>query len=242
MTADARATAVIAAAGSGRRLGASRPKALVELAGRPLLAWSLDALAGAASIEALVIAAPAGAETEVERVTSDAVGDRLPVKVVPGAETRSRSVAAALEWVEGELVAVHDAARPLVPAALVDDLVARLAADPGAGCVSAAAPVVDTVKLAGEDCVVERTLERSRLWAVQTPQVFRTTALRDAQQREDGALDLASDDAVLVERAGGRVLVHEAPHENLKVTTPLDLELAARLLAARGFASGGPPR
>ncbi len=223
MTRTARATAVIAAAGSGERLGAGRPKALAPLGGRPMLAWSLDAFASAAAIEAVVVAAPPGHAGEIE-------GDG--VTVVPGGESRSESVARALEAVESDLVVVHDAARPLVTAALIDAVVAALDADRSADGVVAAAPVTDTIKEADAGLAVGRTLDRSALWAVQTPQAFRSARLRDAAASAD--LSEATDDAMLVERAGGRVLIHPAPAENLKVTTPLDLRLAELVLAGRG--------
>ena len=225
---------MIAAAGSGARLGAGGPKALVEVAGRPLLAWSLDAFEAAPSIDAIVIAAPPGHEPEVERLAPGAT-------VVTGAETRSESVAAALEQVRGDLVAVHDAARPCVGVDLIQAAVARLAAHPDAAAVIAAAPVADTVKRAREPRsasgglpargpTVERTESRDHLWAAQTPQVFRTAALREALAADPARVAGATDDAMLVEEAGGTVLIEPAPAANIKVTTPSDLVLAAALL------------
>lgn len=213
---------MIAAAGSGERLGAGGPKAFVKIAGRPLLAWVIDAFRGAESIGAIVVAAPPGTE---ERVAAE-----FGVEAVRGGEHRSESVRAALELVGDEIAVAHDAARPLVTPALIDLAVARLAESADADAVVAAAPVTDTIKEAGAGGVVERTLDRSRLWAVQTPQAFRTGALRRALE---GDVSGATDDAMLVERAGGRVLVCEAPAENIKVTTPLDLSLATELLRAR---------
>lgn len=152
--------------------------------------------------------------------------------MVAGGATRAQSVANALAAVETELVAIHDAARPLLTPELVEDLVAALLADPEAAAAIPAAPVTDTVKLAsaGE---VERTLDRSLLWAAQTPQVFRSEALREALAVDAATRDAATDEAMLIERAGGRVLVHPAPAENLKVTTPHDLRVAEMLLGER---------
>src|SRR5204863_7675754 len=134
------ASAVIAAAGSGERLGAGGPKAFVELGGRPLVEWSLDAFARAESVGTVIVAVPAGS---VDRVGDGAVA-------VAGGASRSESVAAGLERVETELVAVHDAARPLVTKALIDELVAELLDRPDAAAVIAAAAITDTVKRAGE--------------------------------------------------------------------------------------------
>jgi 2-C-methyl-D-erythritol 4-phosphate cytidylyltransferase len=214
---------VIAAAGSGERLGAGGPKAFVELAGRPLLDWSLDAFSSAKSIAEVVVAVPPGQE--------GSVAERGVVAVAGGAH-RSESVANALELCGGEIVVVHDAARPLATPALIDAVVERLASDQDAAGVIAAAPVTDTIKQTGDAGEVERTLDRAGLWAVQTPQAFRADALREALSDPDSIPD-ATDDAMLVERRGGRVLIHSAPPENLKVTSPLDLSLAGLLLRER---------
>jgi 2-C-methyl-D-erythritol 4-phosphate cytidylyltransferase len=224
------ATALLAAAGSGERLGAEAPKALVEVAGRPLAAWSLLAFDSAASIDAVVIAAPPEAVAELARVAARTVPG-MGVRVVPGGDSRSESVARALAETpaEVEVVAVHDAARPLVTPDLLDRCVAQLAQLSCDGVV-AAARTVDTVKEADVEGRVLATLERSRLWAVQTPQVFRARTL--ARALADGDLDSASDDAQLVEAAGGDVRVVEAPRENFKVTTAHDLRVAASLLGA----------
>ena len=221
---------MIAAAGSGQRLGAGGPKALVELGGRPLAAWSLAALGEASTVTAAVVAAPPG---EVERFEAmvAAAGVPLPVKVVAGGESRSESVSAALAETDADLVVVHDAARPLATADLFDAVVSRLAGDAGCDCAIAAAPITDTVKEVAEE-VVERTLDRSRLWGAQTPQAFRAVRLREALSAADSLAD-ATDDAMLVERIGGRVAIHPAPPENIKVTTPLDLRVAGLLLAER---------
>jgi 2-C-methyl-D-erythritol 4-phosphate cytidylyltransferase len=214
---------VIAAAGSGQRLGAGGPKALVELAGRPLLDWSLEAFDAAQSVGEVVVAAPPGEE--------EAVAAR-GVVAVAGGEHRSESVAAALELCGGEIVVVHDAARPLITPDLIDAAVGALLADGSAAGVIAATPVTDTIKEAGDAGQVERTLDRAGLWAVQTPQVFRSDALREALADPD-SLQNATDDAMLVERRGGRVLIHPSSPENIKVTTPFDLRVAELLLRER---------
>ena len=216
---------MIAAAGSGERLGAGGPKAFVEIAGRPMLSWALEAVRAAEGVDEVVVAGPPGEE---ERIAD------LGVVAVAGGEHRSQSVLNALELVAGkEIVVVHDAARPLVTPGLVDAVVGELAAEPDAAGVIAAAPVSDTIKEASEEGRVERTLDRSRLWSVQTPQAFRADALRDALENAGDLAD-ATDDAMLVEQRGGRVLIHSSPPENLKVTTPFDLRVAELLLRERG--------
>jgi 2-C-methyl-D-erythritol 4-phosphate cytidylyltransferase len=216
----------------------------VDLAGRPMMAWSLDALARAETISSLIIAAPPGSEAAIEALAGDVIVDGagdLEVRVTAGGDTRSQSVARAVELADADVIAVHDAARPLVTPELVDDLVALLASDPGAAGVIAAAPITDTVKRAAEprsregaDAVAEvaSTESRDHLWAAQTPQVFRAEALRAALGDPAHLLE-ASDDAMLVERAGGRVLLRPSPGPNLKVTTPFDARIVAGLLAER---------
>lgn len=240
MTAAGTATAVIAAAGSGERLGADVPKALVALAGRPLAAWCLDAFVDANTVDAIVIAAPPGHEAELRALAPAGIA----VEVVAGGATRSESVAHALAATEAEVVVIHDAARPLVTAALIDELVEQLDGRPDAAGVIAATPILDTVKRAREPRpakgpferggpTVAKTESRDHLWAAQTPQVFRAGALRDALEADPQRLAAATDEAMLVEKAGGKVLIHPAPAENLKVTTPHDLRVAELLLSSR---------
>ncbi len=217
------ATAIIAAAGLGERLGEAMPKALVEVGGVPLFQWSVQALQAAQSIGEIVIAVPAGHERAFEGCGAS---------VVPGGASRSESVSAALELVTTAAVVVHDAARPLVDPELFDAVLQTLDAE-SCDAVVAATPVTDTIKEVARAREVDRTLDRSSLWAAQTPQAFRAEALRNALA-STSLLAQATDDALLVERIGGRVVLHEAPRENFKVTTPLDLRLAELLLAERG--------
>jgi 2-C-methyl-D-erythritol 4-phosphate cytidylyltransferase len=220
------AVALIVAAGRGERLGAEGPKAFVVLAGRPMLEWSLDALRAVAAVERIVVALPEGAPAP-----AGVVG-------VAGGTERSHSVRAALaaagDGPDDEPVIVHDAARPLATPVLFERALAALEAH-DCDAVVAAARVTDTVKRvdAVGDLRVAETLDRSTLWAVQTPQVFRRAALAAALAQPNEVLAAATDDAGLVERAGGRVHVVESSAENLKVTSPRDLRLAEILLDER---------
>ncbi len=214
------AVALIVAAGLGERLGASRPKALVELAGRPLLQWSVDVLSSLSAVERIVVALPPDVEAP-----KGTVG-------VEGGAVRSESVRLALVAAgPGDPVLVHDAARPLLTAELARATLDAL--KEGVDAAIAAAPVTDTVKQADSEGVVRRTLDRAGLWAVQTPQVFRRDTLERALDVPEEVLAQATDDAWLIERAGGRVVVVPSTPENLKVTTALDLDLAELLLARR---------
>lgn len=226
---------MIAAAGSGQRLGAGGPKAFVPLAGRAMVEWSIAACRAAPSVRSIVVACPPG------HVHDLAGGD---VGVVDGGATRAESVSNALAAVGTELVAIHDAARPLVTPDLIEDVVASLVAEPDAAGAIAATPVTDTIKrvtrpslttseVANGGRVIEATVDRDDLWGAQTPQVFRAEALRKALASEPERLAEATDEAMMVEALGGKVLIHPSPPENLKVTTPLDLKLAELLLAER---------
>jgi 2-C-methyl-D-erythritol 4-phosphate cytidylyltransferase len=215
------AVALIVAAGSGERLGASRPKAFVTLAGKPMVEWSVDALRAVPSVERIVVALPDG-EAAPEGTTG-----------VPGGAVRSASVRAALAAAgPGDPVIVHDAARPLVTPEVVEGTLAALT-DGDADAAIAAAPVADTIKAADTDGTVRATLDRSRLWAVQTPQTFRRAALERALDVDDDTLAAATDDAWLVERTGGTVRVVSASPENVKVTTAADLQRAELALRDR---------
>jgi 2-C-methyl-D-erythritol 4-phosphate cytidylyltransferase len=216
------AVALIVAAGSGERLGAGRPKALIELAGRPLVQWSIDALREVPGIDQIVVAMPPRAPAPAGVIAVD------------GGDSRSESVRRALAAAgEGDPVVVHDAARPLLTGELVERVIAALEGDDRADAAIAAAPVTDTVKRVDPAGAVTETLDRSELWAVQTPQAFRRVALERALDVPAAELARATDDAGLIERAGGKVLVVRSSEENLKVTIPFDLRVAELLLAMR---------
>lgn len=238
------AVALVVGAGRGERLGHDRPKALVPVLGRPLLSWALETLIAVPALRRIVVVLPDGqalpADAREWGLADDAwrAPDGTPrVIAVPGGRERSHSVRAGLAAADGgdpdEPVLVHDGARPLVTPALVDACLA--AVTDGADAAVAAAPMTDTVKQAATAADeplprVERTLDRSRLWAVQTPQVFRRAALLAALGQPDDVLAAATDDASLVEAAGGNVRIVPAPSTNLKVTVPVDLELVELLL------------
>ena len=215
------AVALVVAAGQGERHGEEGPQAaLVSLGGRPMWEWSAAALRATPTIEQIVLALPPG------------VAAVPGVVCVTGGAVRSESVRNALAAVaaDADPILVHDAARPLLTPALAAAVLAGL---DGVDAAIAAARVTDTTKECDEEQLVVRTLDRSRLWAVQTPQVFRRAVLERALSLPYEEVANATDEAALVERHGGRVRVVAAPRENLKVTTPLDLFVAEQLLVAR---------
>jgi 2-C-methyl-D-erythritol 4-phosphate cytidylyltransferase len=217
--------AVLVAAGRGERLGVDRPKAFAKLGGRVLLAESLERLESSDWIDAIVIVAPEGWE-EPSILLAEELGAGKVGACVAGGATRAASVRAGMAEVPDEalVVLVHDAARPLLP----DEVIERVLSPLGEGWDGAAPAlsVADTLKRAGPDGSVEETLDRSGLYAVQTPQAFLAPALREALA---GDLD-ASDCAGLVERRGGRVKLVEGDPRLLKVTTASDLTFVESLL------------
>ena len=212
---------IIAAAGMGSRLGRDEPKALVLLAGRPLISWTLDAI-GAVPFARRRVAVPPGRENRFEA----AIGGRAGI--VAGGESRAESVRRAFESLDAEpsdLVCVHDAARPFITSA---EVLSVIEAAEGTGAAIAATPVVDTLKRVDGSRVVG-TVDREGLFAAATPQVFRADLLARAF---DAARD-ATDEAALVEGLGVTVAIVAVSRLAFKVTTPEDLEMAEALVRSR---------
>jgi 2-C-methyl-D-erythritol 4-phosphate cytidylyltransferase len=221
------AWAVIVAAGRGERLGGDRPKAFAKLNGRALLAQSLERLEASDLVDSIVIVAPEGWEEPTILLAEELGAGKVSASVSGGA-TRTESVRAGVAEVPEEalVVLVHDAARPFLPG----DVIERVLAPLGEGWDGAvpALPVADTLKRAGPDGAVAETVDRSGLYAVQTPQAFLADVLRKALA---GAVEDASDCAALVEAQGGRVKLVEGDRRLVKVTTAEDLALVASMLA-----------
>lgn len=224
---------IVAAAGRGERLGPGAPKALRLLAGEPILVHAVRSLVAAPSVDLVVVAAPPDDVSEVRALLADVVPDRVGFVVVPGGDTRQQSVRHALLVLpdDVDVVLVHDAARALVPAALVETVIAAVRA--GSGAVIPGLPVSDTVKRAVDGTVTD-TVDRAGLWSIQTPQGFSRVVLMAAYESPSAATaGPATDDAGLVERMGGVVAVVPGSEEAFKVTRPIDLLLAEALLASR---------
>ena len=183
-----------------------------------MLEWSLDALEASRLVGSVVVAVPAGYE------------DRVGVRAVTGGDTRSDSVSNALALCDTELVVIHDAARPLAEPALFDGVIEALDQDESLAGVIAVSPIADTVKSVSGD-EITGTVDREGLRAAETPQAFRRAALEEALA--EGDRSSATDEAMLVEAAGGRVAALDSAQQNFKVTTPEDLERAAAILSSR---------
>ena len=218
---------IVVAAGRSERMGGI-DKVFASLAGRPLLVWTLAAFKKCAEIDQVVVVA---APESVDRVRALGAEWRFTKLMAggPGGATRQQSVRAGIDAAaEAAIVAIHDAARPLVTPELIARGVA-LARESGAALC--AVPSRDTVKdVEGDPPVVASTPDRARAWLAQTPQVFDRALLLDAHTR---ATNDATDDSALVEATGHRVRVYEGDYANLKVTSPDDLIIAEALLRER---------
>lgn len=244
-----RTAVVIPAAGRGERLGPGTPKALRTLGGTPLLVHAVRAMCQARSVGLVVVVAPPGGDY-ADRVRTlldeQALPQRVDIAVVPGGETRQRSVRRGLAALPDavDVVLVHDAARPLVPAETIEAVIAAVRA--GAPAVVPALPVTDTVKLVEPDPErapgvpepVVATPDRSVLRAVQTPQGFARTVLDQAHAATADEGEGASDCAGMVERQGRPVVLVPGHEEAFKITRPLDLVLAEAVLARRRATDG----
>ncbi|GAB3818655.1 2-C-methyl-D-erythritol 4-phosphate cytidylyltransferase [Tessaracoccus terricola] len=230
MNEKAPAVAIVVAAGSGSRLGADVPKALVEIDGVPMVRCCLDALADG-GVGFAVVTVPASHEAQFQEALS---GSTLPLRTVVGGARRQDSVRLGVEVLaashpEETVVLVHDAARPLVPARVVADVVRAVAG--GARAVVPAVPVVDSIRAL--DDAGSHVVDRSRLRAVQTPQGFPLGTLRDAHQHLADAGIEVTDDAAAAELLGDAVTIVDGHRDAMKVTEPQDLVLAHAILAGR---------
>lgn len=226
-------TAIIAAGGLGARFGGGRPKQLLSLAGRPILQRSIEAFAFSDRIDDVVVALPK--EIAVDPPPYVRRGPK-PIDIVEGGARRQDSVtrAFARAAAKADIVVIHDAARPLVTSSLIARTV-DAAIEHGAAI--AALPATDTVKRGNASRIIVGTLPRAEIFLAQTPQAFRTNVLRDALALASAASD-ATDEAMLAEQAGHAVYLVDGDVRNLKITTPEDLEMAERMIAAPGHANG----
>lgn len=223
-------TAIVLAAGAGRRIGGSTAKVFLPLAGRPLLLRTLDRVFSARSIEQVVLVVAADEVARCETLLHSDNGLRgCPWLLQIGGATRQQSAKRGLAKIgsDTDIVMIHDGARPLVSSSLIDRCV-KAAADKDAVVVGL--PVRDTIKMVSEDRRIQSTPERSSLWEIQTPQVFRRELIVEAhEQAERDGVDV-TDDAMLVERLGKPVFIIDGERTNLKITVPEDVWLAESLI------------
>jgi 2-C-methyl-D-erythritol 4-phosphate cytidylyltransferase len=228
-------SAVVVAAGRSQRMGFD--KLLTPLAGRPLLLHTLDRLFRTEAPREIVLVVRPGSEMEMHQVLAP-LGRRDAIRLVAGGAQRQDSVQNGLDAVspESEFVMVHDAARPFVTKELIDTVLAAAKLSGAAVCGS---PCSDSLKEVGEDGLVTRTVDRSRLWTVQTPQIFRTQLLRDAYRGALATGAVFTDDTAVVEAMGHPVRIVLYHGINLKVTTPIDWKIAESYLQGDTADSAG---
>jgi 2-C-methyl-D-erythritol 4-phosphate cytidylyltransferase len=223
-------TAIVVAAGEGRRIGNSVPKAYLTLAGRAMILRTLDRCFAAQSVDDVILVV---AESEISRceelIRGDAALAGRSWSLQTGGATRQQSVKKGLEKIgtATDVVVIHDGARPLVAPGLIDRSV-TIARQKGA--VVAGVPVRDTIKIVGSDHQVESTPLRSTLWEIQTPQTFRRDIICAAHEAATRSGVEATDDSMLVERSGYPVFVVEGERSNIKVTLPEDILFAEALI------------
>ncbi len=222
-------SAIVPAAGSGKRFAAGENKVFLPLGGQPVLGHGIALLSRRREISEIIIAAARGEEETCGAIAATHAAGK-PVKIVTGGKERLESVALALAEAKNPLVMVHDGARPLLDEALLDRLLSALM--PDLEGVVPVLPLRDTVKR-GDGQRVEATLERAELWAAQTPQLFYREALLSAYRAAKSTGYRATDDASLVEANGGKIAMVPGSEENIKITTPLDLEFARLIFDRR---------
>jgi 2-C-methyl-D-erythritol 4-phosphate cytidylyltransferase len=226
-------TAVVLAAGAGRRLAAGVPKSYLPIAGRALVLRTLDRVFSARSVETVVLVVAAAELGRCESLlrADPALKDRRWI-LQAGGETRQRSAGLGLKRLDADcdIVVMHDAARPFVSGGLIDRCV-ETAAEKGAVVVGL--PARNTIKRVSAEHLVEATLERSELWEIQTPQVFERELITAAHEKAEQEGLHATDDAVVVERMGFPVFVLEGEPMNIKITVPEDVWWAEMLIRER---------
>ncbi len=219
---------LIPAAGMGLRLGAGGPKALIHLAGKPLLVHTLERFDRLGLADGAIIVGPGACRSQFFQVLSAAYPNRAFQWADGGAE-RQLSVANGLNALaaDTEIVVIHDAARPFVPEEAIR---ASIDAAREYGAATVAIRAIDTVLVGDADEFLLETPNRARLWACQTPQTFHVAVIREAHHRASREDHLGTDDATLVQRTGGRVKLVNGSPLNFKVTTPEDFALAERVI------------
>lgn len=229
-----RAAAIIVAGGVGSRFGESGGKQLAMLAGVPVLAHTVRAFGRAGTIGLIVVVCPAERTEQYRSVAVTPFTFTTETVFAPSGPERTDSVRSGLLLVpeKFEVVVVHDGARPLVTPRFIDTCVEALGADPDVDGVVAGLPSYDTLKEVSSGRIV-RTVDRSNVWAVQTPQAFRRQALVTAYERALREGVTATDDAAIIEAAGGVVALLEGPRDNIKVTVAEDIEFAEAIVARR---------
>jgi len=222
---------IVPAAGQGKRMGTKESKPFLVLKDRPVLLHTLEVFESHPDVDEIVVVCK---ESEMERVSAlvEQAGFSKVTAIVPGGRERQESVRFGLQRLKTEWVLVHDGVRPFVSHEAISRLLETVKMH---GAAILAVPVKDTVKMVDDAGIVERTPDRSRLWAVQTPQAFRREWLVEAHELAARQDQMATDDAMLIEEMGLDVRVVEGEYTNIKLTTPEDMIMAEAILRMRGY-------
>jgi 2-C-methyl-D-erythritol 4-phosphate cytidylyltransferase len=226
--------AIILAGGAGERYGQDGGKQLLHIHGKPVLTWSAEAFDAVADVGLIVVVCPRERMEEYCREAIDGFPFVTPVVMAPAGDIRQESAFNGLDKVPEnyEFVAVHDGARPLITPELINHAIAAVRGSVDADAAIVGYPAIDTLKIVSGNNVVG-TPDRSAFWTAQTPQVFRTEAIKAAHLSALAEGYVGTDDSSLVERAGGKVVLVQGPRNNIKITVPEDREAVEAGLAAR---------
>jgi 2-C-methyl-D-erythritol 4-phosphate cytidylyltransferase len=224
-------TVIVPAAGQGKRMGAGKNKQFLNIGSKPLILQTIQAFAQDEWCNQIILVGNEQELGELENLIESS-GLIKPIIIIAGGKERQQSVYHGIKMVEDheKIVLIHDGARPFITREIIHEVVQK-ANDNGAATV--AVPVKDTIKKVNHE-VVEETLERSGLWAVQTPQAFRLSIVKTAHQKAEEMGFLGTDDASLVEYIGQSVHIVQGSYFNIKITTPEDLILAEAIIKSEG--------
>jgi 2-C-methyl-D-erythritol 4-phosphate cytidylyltransferase len=224
--------AIVPAAGTGERMGIDRKKPYLLLNQRPLLYYTLTALASIPSIAQIIVAVAPGDERFCQQQVLEKFHFNNSIQLIPGGSSRQESVRRLLERVpdDAQLVLIHDGARPLITPELLEQAISETRVWKA---TVLAVPVKDTIKSANDTLQIEKTISRERLWAIQTPQTIERSVIWEAHQRASQEGFIGTDDAALVERLGVQVKIVMGSYDNIKITTLEDLVIGEALLKNR---------
>jgi len=223
---------IIPAAGSGSRMGGTRPKPFLEIGGRSILSYTIEAFLKVDEVAQVIVPVSEEWMGEVQGIFESLKSRDVDFEVVNGGSERQYSIYNALKKVDDkvDLIAVHDAVRPFISETLIKKT-CKMAFDFGGAIVGV--PAKDTIKQVDDELSIRNTPDRKFLWQAQTPQIFKKELLIKAYESAINESFIGTDDASLVERIGGEVKMVEGERENLKITYPVDLKIAELIITEK---------
>ena len=232
---DMRISAIIPAAGSGTRIGGSIKKQFLELQGKEVLNWTIEALLEMYTFVELIIVVPQNEVDEVLKKVTKWFPFEKSIKVVCGGATRQASVYNGLSHLESivDLILIHDGVRPFIPKSSTVKAISDLSLSIDLEGLIAGMKVTDTLKKVESNLTIIETVDRETIWAVQTPQIFKFETLLEAHKFALQTQLSATDDAMLLEKLGKKVGIFEGSADNIKITKPFDIKLAEWMIASK---------